>query len=166
MDTATIVHLYGSAGSGKTSLALALHERLDGYFLRISPDTIWAGLPRSIIERTVEGEDLSDMGCPSVGHSYVECLHTLASLGFNPIIGGNMPDVIVRDQVLTRLEEVRVLLVEDDCPLEELLTRESGRVDREPGTVERDSRRLHRSLEFDLVVDSAMMSPEEERPQR
>ena len=160
MSKTTIIYLHGATGSGKTSVAEALHERIDGFFLRFSLDTIWSGFPRNVIDTILAGEAVSDVKCPGVGRAYVECVCALASLGFNLIIDDDLPDRIVREHVLTRMEEHGVILVGLYCPLEELQRREPQRPDRAHGSVERDWAEIQQGLEYDLVVDTSRQTPE------
>lgn len=156
-----IVYLHGASGSGKTCIAVQLQEQLDGTYLHFGLDTIWHGMPRKLLARLARGEELSDVKCPSVGRSYVKCVEALAGLGHDLIIDDDLPDDVVRDHVLPILRPYPMVLVGVQCPLAELLRRETARGDRPRGSAKRGYEGIHRHLQYDLAVDSSKETPVE-----
>ena len=155
MKEPTIIYLRGPSSSGKTRIAEELQEQLPGFFLRFALDMIFAGFPKSVLRRKWDGQELSDIRCPSVGRGYHACVHALAGLGFNLIIDDDLPDDVVGTYMADIIERYNVILIGVHCPLDELTKRESQRPNRTAGSAKRGFETIREGIEYDLVIDSS-----------
>ena len=161
MNGPTIIYLRGPSSSGKTQIAEELQEQLPDFFLRFALDTIFDGFPKSVLRRKWEGQDLSDIRCPSVGRGYHACVHALAGTGFNLIIDDDLPDDVVGTYMADIIETYNVILIGVHCPLDELTKRESQRHDRTVGSAKRGVETIREGIEYDLVIDSSQKTPDQ-----
>ncbi len=161
MKEPTIIYLRGPSSSGKTQIAEELQKQLPDFFLRFALDTIFDGFPKSVLRRKWEGQDLSDIRCPSVGRGYHACVHALASTGFNLIINDDLPDDVVGTYMADIIERYNVILISVHCPLDELTKRESQRPDRTFGSAKRGFETIRDRIEYDLVIDSSQQTPDQ-----
>ncbi len=152
MSQGTIILLNGASSSGKTTLALALQDRLERPYFHIAQDMFNRMAPR-----TYRNTDFWSMTATSISAMH----HTIAlfsDLGLNVIV----------DHVLTDAAEVQawlpeavrllhahpVLFVRVWCPAEELDRREQARGDRRPGQGRAQLEHMHHHGVYDLSVDT------------
>jgi chloramphenicol 3-O phosphotransferase len=151
----TIIYLHGASSSGKTVIARELQELLGDVYLHVGLDTIFQGLPGSVLDRIARGEDLSDIRCPSVSLAYHKCVEALASIGFNLIIEDDSAEVGVLVHLIGIIERYRSVLIGIQCPLDELARRETQRGDRPSGHAAAQFDAIHRYCHYDFTVDSS-----------
>lgn len=154
----TIVVLNGTSSSGKTSIARAFQEQaLPRIFLNISIDTILDALPGSAIERIKRGDDISDLRLRELVRAFYATVKTLAGLGHDLVVDHAV--VLAADAAMLRdaVSGHRVLLVGLECPRDVLEAREQSRADRRPGLAAAQHDKIHRWLQYDLVIDTASL---------
>lgn len=158
---ADIVVLNGTSSSGKTSIARAFQEIAPRLFLNFSIDSILYSLPESTIERIKRGGDITDLRFPELVRAFYTCVRELAALGHDLVIDHAVVSRAEAEMLLAAVERYRVFLVGLDCPLEVVVDRERGRGDRRPGLAAAQCERIHRWLEYDLVIDTSRATPHE-----
>ena len=142
-ETGKIILLNGASGSGKSSLARGLQERLDEPFWHFSIDHLQAAdiLPRARIE---SGEFPWQSLRARFFEGFHRCLPALATAGNNLIV----EHIVETEDWMRRLVDLLgpfdVFFVGVHCPLPELERRERQRGDRRSGTPGTTTRRRTR----------------------
>ncbi|MFG2638437.1 chloramphenicol phosphotransferase CPT family protein [Streptomyces sp. NPDC048362] len=152
----TVVLLNGTSSSGKSSIARALLEELDGIWFHMPVDAFHAMRCRhpladedlrGEIDRTVKGFHRAVAGMAAAGNNLVVD-HPL-SLRWRLL---DLLDLLVPAD--TALIAVR-------CPLPELERRERERGDRQPGLAALQFGHVHAHGRHDLDLDTSLLSPRE-----
>jgi chloramphenicol 3-O phosphotransferase len=154
------VVLNGTSSSGKTTVARALQEIAGTLFLNFSIDNILYSLPKSALDRISSGADISDLRLPELVRAFYACVRELLALGHDLVIDHAVTARYHAELLLAAVESHEVLLVGLDCSAETLRQREQERGDRRIGMAEQQRSRIHAWLEYDLLVDTATMSPQ------
>lgn len=162
-----VLMLNGGSSSGKSTLAKALQEILDGYWLRLSVDTLIAAAPERLTQvggALVLGED----GSVEVGPEFA-ALDRQWSTGVAAMIRAGA-HVIIEDNFLGgRASQQRWLDVLGDlptgwvevrCPPEVAAAREQARGDRTAGMAAQQADAVHQGIAYDLEVDTSTESTE------
>ena len=179
MDQGNIIYLNGTSSSGKSSIAKALQEILDGYYLHTGLDHFYQTLPSRLVVfsddtnppaadgflwvLSEETKRTVDLRIGPVGWSYwigmCRAYAALASAGNNLIVD----DVIFHHRILwdavDALYVFSVLFVGVRCPLDVLERREQERTERIPGIAAINHERVHARGLYDLKVDTSKLSP-------
>jgi chloramphenicol 3-O phosphotransferase len=153
----TVILLNGTSSSGKSSIARALLDLLDGTWFHMPVDTFHA-------MRGGHGErEMSDQDLQTEIDRTVKGFHRAVA---GMAAGGNN---LIVDHPLSRrwrLLDLLDLLVPDDtvlvavrCPLPELERRETERGDRQPGLAALQYPQVHSHELHDLNVDTSLNSP-------
>lgn len=163
-----VVVLNGSSSAGKTSLALALQDRLPETWLVLGVDTLIAMLPRRL-HMVDEGLTFNADGSVVPGSAFREAqqqwrgaVATLVRDGANVIV----------DEVLLRggeeqaewqvaLDGLAVTWVAVRCDPGVAEARELARGDRFLGMARHQSAVVHVGVDYDLEVDTTAMTPED-----
>jgi chloramphenicol 3-O phosphotransferase len=157
---ALIIVLNGVSSAGKTTLARALQERAARLFLNFSIDSILYALPEKVLERMKTGGDLGDLNYVELVRGYYGCVKQLADAG-NSIISDNaLTTRWQADLLLDAVEGHDVVLVKVDCAEASAVAREAARGDRRPGLARSQMDKVHRWLDYDVVVNSDELAPE------
>ncbi|MFE9882996.1 chloramphenicol phosphotransferase CPT family protein [Streptomyces sp. NPDC005784] len=159
-DTAsggTVILLNGTSSSGKTSIARALLDLLDGTWFHMPVDAFHA------MRGGRDGREMSDEDLQAEIDRTVKGFHRAVA---GMAAGGNN---LVVDHPLSRrwrLLDLLDLLVPQDtvlvgvrCPLPELERRELDRGDRQPGLAALQYGQVHSHGLHDLDVDTSLRSP-------
>ncbi|MFG2352432.1 AAA family ATPase [Streptomyces sp. NPDC048521] len=152
----TVVLLNGTSSSGKSSIARALLEVLDGIWFHMPVDAFHAMRCR----HPIADEDLQDEIDRTV-KGFHRAVAGMAAAGNNLVV----------DHPLSRrwrLLDLLDLLVPEDtvligvrCPLPELERRERERGDRQPGLAALQYDQVHAHGAHDLDIDTSLLSPQE-----
>ncbi|MEV7242234.1 chloramphenicol phosphotransferase CPT family protein [Streptomyces sp. NPDC003236] len=152
----TVVLLNGTSSSGKSSIARALLEVLDG---------TWFHMPVDTFHSMRGGRPLAGADLPAEIDRTVKGFHRAVA---GMAAGGNN---LVVDHPLSRhwrLLDLLGLLVPGDtclvavrCPLPELERRERARGDRQPGLAALQYEHVHAHGPHDVEVDTSVLSPRE-----
>jgi len=174
MARARIILLNGVGSVGKTSTAMALQAITQTPFLRVAMDAFIDMLPAELMgdPRGLVFEPIADAGGPCLavrsgpvmGQALAGMRAAIAEMA------GQGADLIV-DDVLIEPEgaaEYRRMLAPFDlrmvglfAPLEVLEAREKARGDRAIGLARWQFGRVHRGVTYDLEIDAAVATPEE-----
>ena len=157
----TVVVLNGTSSSGKTTIARAFQEIAPGLFLNFSIDSILYALPASAIGRIERGDDITDLKLPQLVRAFYGCVGRLLELGHNLVIDHAVTAQYHAEALNAAVATHDVLMVGVDCPPHVLEAREKQRGDRRPGMAVQQSATIHKWLRYDLMIDSAELSPEE-----
>jgi chloramphenicol 3-O phosphotransferase len=156
---ATVIVLNGTSSSGKTTLARGFQEIAPRLFLNFSIDSILAALPRSALDRIEKGADISDLRLPELVRAFYACVGQLLALGHDLVIDHALTARYHVEALLEATEGHEVILVGLDCARDVLRERETRRGDRKNGLADQQIESIHRWLEYDLIVDTAAVSP-------
>ena len=168
MTTGRAIVLNGSSSAGKTSLARAVQDRLDGWWLLFGLDTLIRAMPWRMFGAR-DGHTIHADGSIEIGPGWRlahdrwrSSVSALVRAGANVILdevfleGG-------KDQVRWRrsLQGLPVTWVGVHCDLEVLAAREAARGDRVPNMARYQAALVHEDVDYDVVVDTTALSPEE-----
>lgn len=152
----TVILLNGTSSSGKTSIARALLDLLDG---------TWFHFPVDAFHALRGGQEIPDGGLQAELDRTAKGFHRAVA---GMAAGGNN---LVVDYPLSRrwrLLDLLDLLVPEDtvlvavrCPLPELNRREAERGDRQPGLAAQQFAAVHSHGLHDIDVDTGVRSPAE-----
>ena len=148
-----IILINGASSAGKSTLASAVHKKLDVPFLHFSFD-LFIDSDVFPSEQIQSGKFLWREMRPTVFEGYHRCWPALAGAGNNLII-----DHIIEQKSwivgLTQLlKGFDVFCVALHCSIEELERREIARGDRGQGDARRDLEVVHKFMRYDLELNS------------
>ncbi|MFJ5970722.1 AAA family ATPase [Streptomyces sp. NPDC093060] len=152
----TVILLNGTSSSGKSSIARALLDLLDGTWFHMPVDAFHS----MRCDKPIADEDLQ-AEIDRTAKGFHRAVAGMAAGGNNVVV----------DHPLSRrwrLLDLLGLLVPEDtvligvrCPLPELERRERERGDRQPGLAAMQYDQVHSHGVHDLDVDTSLLSPEE-----
>lgn len=158
---ARIVVLNGTSSSGKTTVARAFQEVADSLFLNFSIDSILSALPGSVIERLVAGKGIPGVPVLEMHFAFFACVKELAALGRDLVIDDAITSRAQAERLLAAVEGHQVLFVSVSAPAEVLAERERARGDRTVGMAVRQLETIDQWFEYDVKVDTSVVSPQE-----
>lgn len=168
MTAGRVLVLNGPSSAGKTSLARAVQDRLDGWWLVLGIDTLIASMPWRMIGSedglTINADGSIDLG-PGwrVAHDrWRSAVGALVREGASVILDEVFLEA-AEDQALWRrtLDSSEVTWVGVRCDVEVAAARESARGDRLPNLSRYQAAVVHEGVDYDVVVDTTALSPEE-----
>lgn len=175
-----IILLNGTSSSGKTTLAHTLQEVLDEPYLHIALDQFRDGMPGKYRglnspEGTTGAAGLNVVPVQKQNHTYTQirfgnmgvkmlrgmrrAIAALAQAGNNLIIDDIIFTPEFLDDYLHVLGDFTVYFVAVLCPEKVLNQRESARPGRFPGTASGQLSDVHKACEYDVEVDTSLLSP-------
>jgi chloramphenicol 3-O phosphotransferase len=157
-----LIVIEGGSGTGKTSLARALQERLLPHqWLAFCPDTILGCLPRSIVERAAPLDDPSGIDGRAIFGAAYACVNALLSAG----------NRVIFDCVVTNEQGARKLLsafaahdpihIHLTCRWDEISRRTLARGDRTLEEAEHGLKTSGLHLVADHDIDTTGRAPDE-----
>jgi chloramphenicol 3-O phosphotransferase len=179
-----VIVLNGPSSSGKTTVAAALQDIFDETWLVFGIDTLISALPLALLEihddATIDarprehdvrpgGISFDDRGTITIGSEF----RRLEAAWLNGLSRIAESDVrLILDEVFLdgaraqdRLRDIfagrRVAWVGVTCDVDIATQRERVRGDRVVGASERQTRRVHQGVDYDVVVDTTSRTPEE-----
>ncbi|WP_104398674.1 chloramphenicol phosphotransferase CPT family protein [Vibrio penaeicida] len=175
-----VILLNGPSSCGKSTVAKALQETLDAPYLIMGIDTFISMMPEKTNKlgdttETAEGfywETQKTSGEPiyrvrkgaygsQVNDAYRTTVKHLVDSGLKVIVDevadGNQEIAIWR----SLLEKHRCFYVGVTCSEAILVQRELARGDRKVGSAQEQMARVHRGVNYDLVIDTTSTSPQE-----
>jgi len=153
-----IIFLNGTSSAGKSTVAHALRENLDGVWLHVTLDAFFRLLPPDFMQDPTWGDRL-DWDEVLIGfHAMVA---QIPRTGYPVILDHVCTSARWRDQCVDIFRDYRVLYVGVSCPLAELRRREEARGDRNPGIAEEHLAKYKAAGPFDVEVDTHAATPEE-----
>ena len=167
MTTGRVIVLNGSSSAGKTSLARALQDRLDGWWLLFGIDTLITAMPPRMFG-TPDGHTIHANGSIEIGPGF-RLAHERwrSSVGAIVRAGANviLDEVFLEgaeDQVRWQhtLEGLVVTWVGVECDVEVAAAREAARGDRVQHLARFQAGLVHKDVDYDVVVDTTTLSPE------
>jgi chloramphenicol 3-O phosphotransferase len=179
-----LILLNGPSSSGKTSLAEALHKRLDETYYRASIDTFVhnmldrerhiafnppdasTALQGFYLRTVVEGGHRSlVLNTGPLAKRFIFGMHAavaaFVSAGNNLIFDDVLYDPAYLENYLRVLEGIEVLFVGVCCPLDVLEQRERQRGDRAIGHARGHYGLVHAHHIYDIEIDTSVVSPED-----
>lgn len=165
-----VIVLNGGSSSGKSSLATALQQRLEGTWLTLGIDDLIRALSHGPSDTTAAGTlEFKPDGSISVGAdfrhaetSWYEGLAAIARSGTGVIVdqvfldGGDS-----QARLQAALQGLAVIWVGVRCHPETAEARELGRADRRKGLARDQADRVHEGVSYDITVDTTGTSPAE-----
>jgi chloramphenicol 3-O phosphotransferase len=153
MPSEKIIIINGPSSSGKSTLALAVQQKLDIPFIRFSFDLFLdhKSLP---IEQIRSGQFSWDLMRSPVLTGLHQCLPALASAGNNIIFDHIIETQDMLYNLISLLENFDVFFVGLHCSLPELERREILRGNRRQGEALTDYETVHKITSYDLELNS------------
>jgi len=148
-----IIFLHGASSSGKSTLALAIQQRLDQPFWHLSIDHFResGSLPMARY-RTGEFDWASDRA--AIFDGFHRSVAACADAGNNLILEHILDTAAWAETLRRLLKPHDVLFVALHCPMDVLAEREHARGDRPMGSAVRDQTTIHTGRIYDLELDS------------
>ena len=170
-----IVVLNGTSSSGKSTLAKALQDLLPKPALLVGIDTFVFALPRRFVNDPAHWAEVFsyeyvdgviDRVTPApLGDRLVRGLHravaALAEDGLDVVVDHVLLSQDWADDLAACVASYDVLRVGVTCPVDVLDEREAARGDRTVGQARAQHAVVHTFLDYDVVVDTSVDSPEE-----
>ncbi len=178
----TIIFLNGTSSAGKTTLAMALQERLGEPYQHMALDQFRDGLPAKFRGLNAPEESAGHDGLNVVpvhheGGAFTEvrfgdsgkrmlrgmrrAIAAMAQEGNNIIIDDIILEPEFLTDYLTTLAQIDVYFVGVRCPLEVIEEREAVRLGRFPGTAQSHIEVCHAHGQYDVEIDTSKQTPEE-----
>lgn len=160
MVPTNLIFIIGGSGTGKTTLARALQERLlpDQWF-HISPDTLFYCLPKSIVDRADSANDWSAIDTKLVTELAYSCVREALRSGARVVFDCVVMTERRARQLLAAFAGDDPFVVATTCAWDELLRRTQVRGDRTLEEVRRGFETGGRFLEPDCVLDTTASPP-------
>ncbi len=180
MPTGKIIFLNGTSSSGKTTVSLALQERLEQPYIHVALDQFRDGMPArfrglnspagttgheglNVVPVEQDGDIHTDIRFGQMGLTLLKgmrrAIASLAECGNNVIIDDIIMQDDFLDDYLQTLVDYQVIFVGIRCPLEVINQRELQRPGRFPGTAIGQFYKVHAHGIYDVEVDTSTMSP-------
>ena len=165
-----VIVLNGGSSSGKSSIATCLQRRLEGTWLTLGVDDLIRAISHGPADTTAGGTlEFTSDGSVVVGAAFrgaetgwSEGLAAMARAGTDLIIdevflGGGESQARLRNA----LKGLSVVWVGVQCQPAVAEARERQRGDRNIGLARHQAERVHRGVEYDVVVDTSDTAPDE-----
>ncbi|MEZ4667225.1 MAG: AAA family ATPase [Anaerolineae bacterium] len=170
-----IILLNGASSAGKSSIVKALQNLLEEPYLEAGIDKFLFMLPKAYLNQAalwhqVIGYEKDESGAllPKVGprgHQLMSGMHHaiagMARQGNHVIADHVLLHPSWLDEWLNVWHELRVLFVGIYCPPDILEQRERDRKDRTIGQARGQAKVVHQNCEYDLLLDTSMLSTDE-----
>lgn len=175
MKLGNIIILNGTSSAGKSTIAKAIQNKFDDYYVHTGVDHLVAQMPANAFRMTSDPDAISpdkicwlldpetehvisihpgDPGYAALGSMY-QAAKALAQRGLNVIID----DVIIHPHILqlmvNSLVDLPAWFVNVFCPKDEAKRREKKRGDRTPGLVEMQFDLVHAHGQYDLMINTS-----------
>ena len=161
MVPTNLIILIGGSGTGKTTLARALQERLlPDQWLHISPDTLLYCLPKSTVDRADFANDWSAIDITLIAELAHGCIREALQSGARVVFDCVVMTERRAKQLLAAFDGSDPFLVGTTCAWDELLRRTKVRGDRTLEEVQRGFQTGGQFLEVDCVLDTTASPPE------
>jgi chloramphenicol 3-O phosphotransferase len=160
MVPTNLIFIIGGSGTGKTTLARALQERLlpDQWF-HFSPDTILYCLPKSIVDRADFLNDWSAIDTKLINELAYGCVRNTLRSGARVVFDCVVMTERRARQLLAAFAASDPFLVRTTCAWDELVRRTKVRRDRTLEEVRRGFETGGQFLEPDCVLDTTASPP-------
>ncbi|MEW2164839.1 AAA family ATPase [Streptomyces sp. NPDC007084] len=150
----TVILLNGTSSSGKSSIARALLDRLDG---------TWFHMPVDAFHALRGGQEIPEGGLQAEVDRTCKGFHRavagMAAAGNNLLVDYPLSRRWRLLDLLDLLVPEDTVLVAVRCPLPELNRREAERGDRQPGLAAAQFAQVHSYGPHDIDVDTSLRSP-------
>jgi len=155
-----LIVIIGGSGTGKTTLARALQERLlPEQWLHFSPDTLLYCLPKSLVDRADLANDWSEIDTGLINTLAHGLVRNVLQSGGRVVFDCVVMSERRTEQLLTSLETSEPFLVGTTCAWDELVRRTSLRGNRTLAEVRRGFETSGQFLDLDCVLDTTANSP-------
>jgi chloramphenicol 3-O phosphotransferase len=162
MQDLRLVVLEGGSGTGKSSLASALQERLlPQQWLHFSTDTVLYCLPQSILDKANLQNDWTSIDTRAISRSAHACVGSLLMSGYRVIFDCVIMTERGARELLLALQAHRPVLVRLTCTWEETRRRTAARGDRTLEEAEHGFKTSGLHLVADHVIDTTNRTPGE-----
>jgi chloramphenicol 3-O phosphotransferase len=166
MGSGKIIFINGTSSSGKTSIVHALQDQLGEPYLEAGIDKFIFMMPERYLDRPLWDDilGLADRA-GRAGHSLVYGMHraikALSRAEVNVIADHVLVEPAWARDCAGLFSELPAYLVGVKCPLETLEQRERLRKNRTLGQARLQFPVIHKYVQYDLEVDTALMNPDE-----
>jgi len=158
MPRGQIIFLNGASSSGKSSIAKALQAMIDEPCIHWCIDDYLGAFQSDLWER----QEMVKPEWPNIVRGFHAAGAAIARTGnlviIDDVLEAEPPWV---ENWLELFQGLPVIIVGVHCPLEELEQRERQRKDRKTGLARLQIDQVHAQAEYDVQVDTSMLSPTE-----
>jgi len=172
-----IILINGTSSSGKTTLVKGLQFSLPELWLEMGIDRFAYALPGRVLGRPTwpqlfryvrlagRSDGLFTIETTPLGQRFISGMHAtaaaLAEAGLNVIVDHVLLEQAWLDECARLWARFAVLFVGVHCPLDVVLQRELERKDRTLGQAEAQFAVVHRWGDYDVEVDTSVLTPDE-----
>jgi chloramphenicol 3-O phosphotransferase len=172
-----IILINGTSSSGKTTLVKGLQAALPELWLEMGIDRFAYALPGRVRGRPTwpqlfryvrpagRSDGLFTIETTALGQQFISGMHAtaaaLAEAGLNVIVDHVLLEQAWLDECARLWASFAVLFVGVRCPLEVVVQRELDRRDRTFGQAEAQFAVVHRWGDYDVEVDTSVLTPDE-----
>jgi chloramphenicol 3-O phosphotransferase len=162
----TIIFLNGTSSSGKTSIIKALQDQLQQPYLDMGIDRFIFMLPRRYLNRPLWDDVLGKaVHAGSFGLVLFSGMHhaiaATAKIGNNVIADHVFVEKAWVEECTRLFADMNAYLIGIRCPLEIVEQREHQRKDRTLGQARAQFDVIHKYTQYDLEVDTSLLTTEE-----
>jgi chloramphenicol 3-O phosphotransferase len=162
----TIVVINGASSSGKSSTVRAFQARARTPFLDAGLDRFLFMLPARYRERPDWDDVLGrNIRAGRVGHQTIAAMHAaiaaISDTGMSVVADHVLVERAWVDDLVARFAARRAYLIGLRPPVATLIERERMRRDRTLGQAAEQAEPVHRYVDYDLVLDTSVMSPDQ-----
>jgi chloramphenicol 3-O phosphotransferase len=166
MITGKIVFINGTSSSGKTTIVRALQRKLKEPFLEAGIDKFIWMLPERYLDRPLWDDVLGQADKAGVtGQALIYGMHhaiaELSKSGINVIADHVLIEQDWVKECAKLFADLPAYLIGILCPLEVLEQRERKRKNRTLGQAKKQLPIIHKYVQYDLVLDTSLLNPEE-----
>jgi chloramphenicol 3-O phosphotransferase len=162
VENGRVILLNGTSSSGKTTIAMALQEKLLPPFMYVSIDNFFHLYPEKLLNPTTQEEvEIISALVPSVISGMQRCVAALAQSGNNVLVDHVLQEEKWLKECVDTWTGLEVFFVGVKCPLEITEKREKERGDRTIGTARYQFKRVHAHHLYDIELDTSLLTVQE-----
>ncbi len=153
MNSGHIILINGASGSGKTTLCRQLNKQLFFPYLHISIDRFYEGLPQKPMTA------LQYACLPTIYQGFLASIQAFAAVGNRVLLDIILTNDTMKSSMICSFSSVPTHLIGLSCPADLLEQRNRKRVKPRSPIIKSQIDTVHKSMLYDLQLDTRTFSP-------